>query len=131
MPTLVDDCPYPLPRYGHAVTMNDDRSVLYIHGGHIKYAQRRWAWGFTSELLALDLATMTWRVESPHYCKHPSNDNRDDAVIGKPPNYLMLHRDYHTAVHVNNKIILYGGRSKFDCYSNVYCSLCYIYSSRN
>ena len=107
--TFVEGCDYPMPRYGHASTTNNN-SVLYIHGGHIKYDNRKF--GFTSELLSLDLATMTWKVESPHFSKHPSNQQTLNAVFGKPRNYLMLHRDYHTSAYINNKIILFGGRSK-------------------
>jgi hypothetical protein len=104
--TLVEGREYPYPRYGH--TCVADGSMMYIHGGHVLYSGNRW--GFTSELISFNMETDTWRVESPHYAKHPP-PHMVDAVVGKPPNYLYLHRDYHVGVFYDNKIIIIGGRT--------------------
>ena len=106
--TLVEDnSHYPQPRYGHACTVNGN--MMYIHGGHVLYAPTKWA--FTSELFSFNMETGTWMLESPHYMKHPP-PSQIEAVVGKPQNYLFLHRDFHVALYFNGKIILYGGRSK-------------------
>ena len=110
--TLVEDCDYPMARYGSACTTNGP--IMYIHGGHVQYGTNKW--GFTSELISFNMETRTWRIESPHFSKHPP-PTQLEAVVGKPQNYLFLHRDFHTAVTIKDKIIVFGGRSKFKYYS--------------
>lgn len=106
LPTLVQDCDYPQPRYGHACTVH--KHIMYIQGGHVLYTANRW--GFTSELLSFNMDTNTWSLETPHYMKHPP-PGQINAAIGKPENYLFLHRDFHVAFYFNGKIVIYGGRS--------------------
>ena len=64
-------------------------SCLYLHGG-IDEAEFR----FTNDLFVLDLETLIWRLLP----------EAGDEV---------MQRDFHSAVAVDDKIVVFGGRSKW------------------
>ena len=61
---------------------------LYLHGG-VDEADFR----FTNDLYVLDLETLVWRMLP---------EGGDD----------MMQRDFHSAVAVDDKIVVFGGRSE-------------------
>ena len=76
----------PSARSGPAMTILGKN--LYLHGG-VDEADFR----FTNDLYVLDLETLVWKMLP---------EGGDD----------MMQRDFHSAVAVDGKIVVFGGRSK-------------------
>ena len=76
----------PSARSGPAMTILGTN--LYLHGG-VDEADFR----FTNDLYVLDLNTLNWKMLP---------EAGDD----------MMQRDFHSAVAVEGKIVVFGGRSK-------------------
>lgn len=81
-----EGCKPPSARSGPAMTVLGDN--LYLHGG-LDEADLR----FTNDLFVLDLETHTWRLLP----------EEGDSV---------MQRDFHSAVAVNGRIVVFGGRSE-------------------
>ena len=100
---LVEDCAYPSARFGHACAVNGP--IMYIQGGRVERDSYRGDL-YTAELLSFNMETRIWRVETPNYEIPPTGGG-----FPLPRDFLLLHRDFHSAVSVDGKIIVFGGRS--------------------
>ena len=102
---LVEDCAYPSARFGHACAVNGP--IMYIQGGRVEQGSYRGDL-YTAELLSFNMETGVWRVETPNY-KIPPTGGYGGLPLQR--DFLLLHRDFHSAVYVDGKIIVFGGRS--------------------
>ena len=102
---LVEDCAYPSARFGHACAVNGP--IMYIQGGRVEQGSYRGDL-YTAELLSFNMETQIWRVEMPDYKTPPTGGYGGLPLLS---DFFLLHRDFHSAVYVDGKIIVFGGRS--------------------